>query len=51
MLSGAVVKFDKLNPSISATTHVPLTGELIASKWAFEALSTVFSLNLKNNLS
>ncbi|HIF15623.1 MAG TPA: hypothetical protein EYQ86_10070 [Bacteroidetes bacterium] len=38
MLSGAVVKFDKLNPSISATTHVPLTGEIIASKWAFEAL-------------
>ena len=38
MLSGAVVKFDKLNPSISSSTHVPFTGEIIASKWAFEAL-------------
>ena len=39
ILSGAIVKFDKLNPSISAVTHVPLTGDLIASKWAFEALA------------
>lgn len=39
LLSGAVVKFDKLHPSLSASTHVPLTGDLMASKWIFEALT------------
>jgi len=39
LLSGAVVKFDKLNPIIGSHTHVPLTGDLMASKWAFEALT------------
>ncbi len=39
ILSGAIVKFDKLNPTISSQTHVPITGDIIASKWAFEALA------------
>ncbi len=38
LLSGAVVKFDKLNPKLSSQVHVPLTGDMMASKWAFEAL-------------
>ncbi len=38
LLSGAVVKFDKLNPFLSSEKHVPLTGDLMASKWVFEAL-------------
>lgn len=37
ILSGVVVKFDKLNPSIGNTTTVPFVGDLMASRWAFEA--------------
>ena len=38
LLSGVVVKFDKLNPSLSNPTSVPLVGDMMASRWAFEAL-------------
>jgi len=38
ILSGVVVKFDKLNPSIGNTATVPFVGDLMASRWAFEAL-------------
>lgn len=37
ILSGVVVKFDKLNPAIGNTVTVPLVGDLMASRWAFEA--------------
>ncbi len=37
ILSGVVVKFDKLNPAIGNTATVPLVGDLMASRWAFEA--------------
>ncbi len=37
ILSGVVVKFDKLNPIIGNTATVPLVGDLMASRWAFEA--------------
>jgi ABC-type multidrug transport system ATPase subunit/uncharacterized tellurite resistance protein B-like protein len=37
ILSGVVVKFDKLNPQIGNTETVPLVGDLMASRWAFEA--------------
>jgi hypothetical protein len=37
ILSGVVVKFDKLNPIIGNTSTVPLVGDLMASRWAFEA--------------
>ncbi len=39
ILSGVVVSFDKLNPSISAQDKVPLIGEIMASRWAYEALA------------
>ena len=39
LLSGVIVKFDKLNPSISSQTFVPFTGEIMTSRWAFEALA------------
>jgi len=39
LLSGVIVKFDKLNPSIASQTEVPLTGDLMTSRWAFEALA------------
>ena len=37
ILSGVVVKFDKLNPVIGKTATVPMVGDIMASRWAFEA--------------
>ncbi len=37
ILSGVVVKFDKLNPWISNAETVPLVGDMMTSRWAFEA--------------
>lgn len=37
ILSGVVVRFDKLNPLIGNTATVPFVGDLMASRWAFEA--------------
>lgn len=37
ILSGVVVRFDKLNPIIGNTATVPLVGDIMASRWAFEA--------------
>ena len=37
ILSGVVVQFDELNPTLSNKDKVPLVGELMASRWAFEA--------------
>ncbi len=39
ILSGVVVNFDKLHPKITTEDKVPLIGELMASRWAFEALA------------
>ena len=38
LLSGLLVKFDELNPSLAAKSVVPKSGEIMASRWAFEAL-------------
>ena len=46
ILSGVVVKFDNLNPQITTPDQVPLVGELMASRWAFEAsMVTQFKSN------
>lgn len=39
LLAGVVVKFDKLNPTLSKQGSVPISGEIMASRWAFEALA------------
>lgn len=39
LLSGVIVKFDKLNPILTSQKNVPVTGEMMASRWAFEALA------------
>jgi ABC-type multidrug transport system ATPase subunit len=39
LLSGIVVKFDKLNPTVTSQTEVPFVGQVMASRWAFEALA------------
>lgn len=46
ILSGVVVNFDKLNPQISSQDKVPLIGELMASRWGYEALAVT---QFKNN--
>jgi len=50
ILSGVVVKFDKLNPTIGNTATVPFVGDLMASRWAFEAaMVTQFKDNRYEN--
>ena len=39
LLSGTVVPFDKLNPAISSQENVPLVGDIMVSRWSFEALA------------
>lgn len=40
ILSGIIVKFENLNPKISAPDRIPVYGEIITARWAYEALST-----------
>lgn len=37
LLSGVVINFDKFNPSVGKPVGVPAMGEIMASRWAFEA--------------
>jgi ABC-type multidrug transport system ATPase subunit len=37
LLSGVVISFDKFNPTVGKPNGVPFMGELMASRWAFEA--------------
>lgn len=46
ILSGIIVKFDKLNPDISNPKSIPFYGEIMTSRWAYEALSVY---QFKNN--
>jgi ABC-type multidrug transport system ATPase subunit len=39
LLSGVIVKFEELNPKLSSHSVVPVSGEIMASRWAFEALA------------
>ena len=39
LLSGTIVSFDNLNPAISSHDHVPLVGDIMASRWSFEAMA------------
>ncbi|MCS6794838.1 MAG: ATP-binding cassette domain-containing protein [Raineya sp.] len=43
VLGGIVIRFDKVNPDFkfSAQDHIPWFSELLASRWAFEALMVV----------
>ncbi|MBN2756619.1 MAG: ATP-binding cassette domain-containing protein [Bacteroidales bacterium] len=46
ILSGIIVPFDKLNPQISTPSKVPFYGEIMFSRWAYEALAVY---QFKNN--
>ncbi len=37
LLSGVVINFDKFNPNVGTPKRVPMMGEFMASRWAFEA--------------
>lgn len=39
LLGGVIVKFDKLHPILASQNVVPLSGDIMVSRWAFEALS------------
>ena len=39
LLSGTIVPFDYLNPAIASREHVPMVGNLMTSRWTFEALA------------
>lgn len=47
LLSGVVISFDKFNPSVGKPAGIPLMGEVMASRWAFESyMVTQFKDNL-----
>ncbi len=39
MFNGVGIEFDRLNPQISSAERVPLLGELMISRWGFEAIA------------
>ncbi|MCB0792991.1 MAG: ATP-binding cassette domain-containing protein [Flavobacteriales bacterium] len=39
LFSGIIVKFDKLHPFFASEKHVPWIGNIMASRWAYEALA------------
>ncbi len=39
ILSGVLVKFEKLNPVVSSPSHIPFYGEFITARWGYEALA------------
>lgn len=40
LFSGVIVKFDKLHPSLSNATKVPWIGNMMVSRWSYEAIAT-----------
>jgi len=46
MFSGTMVKFDKLHKSLANHEYVPIIGDLMTSRWAYEALAVE---QFKNN--
>jgi ABC-type multidrug transport system ATPase subunit len=45
MLSGVLLRFEKINPDISSPASVPWYGEMITARWAFEALAVEQFMN------
>ena len=39
ILSGVMVKYEKLNPAISSPRSIPVYGELMTARWGYEALA------------
>ncbi|MCK7534145.1 MAG: hypothetical protein MZV63_25525 [Marinilabiliales bacterium] len=47
ILSGIIVKYEKLNPNISSPVSIPVYGEIIAARWGYEALAVDQFMNNK----
>jgi hypothetical protein len=47
ILSGVMVKFEKLNPNISSPISIPIYGEFITARWGYEALAVKQFMNNK----
>jgi len=45
MLSGALLRFEKINPDISTPASIPWYGEIVTARWAFEALAVEQYMN------
>lgn len=39
ILSGVIVKYEKINPTISSPNEIPFYGEFITARWGYEALA------------
>jgi ABC-type multidrug transport system ATPase subunit len=39
ILSGVIVKYEKLNPKISSPSKIPVYGEMMTARWGYEALA------------
>lgn len=39
LLSGTIVKFDDLHPSLTKRVYTPVVGDIMVSRWAYEALA------------
>jgi len=47
ILSGVMVKFEKLNPNISSPVAIPFYGDFITARWGYEALAVNQFINNK----
>ena len=47
MLSGVLLRFEKINPDIASPASIPWYGEIITARWAFEALTVEQFINNK----
>ena len=45
ILGGAIIRFDRFNPSLSQQDGVPWFGNVMASRWGFEALTVELARN------
>lgn len=45
VLSGVIVKYEKLNPKISSPSKIPLYGEMMTARWGYEALAVEQFMN------
>ncbi|MGB4291780.1 MAG: ATP-binding cassette domain-containing protein [Bacteroidales bacterium] len=47
ILSGVLVKYEKLNPNVSSPVTIPFYGEIITARWGYEALAVEQYINNK----
>jgi ABC-type multidrug transport system ATPase subunit len=45
VLSGVIVKYEKLNPKISSPSKIPVYGEIMTARWGYEALAVEQFMN------